>query len=317
MRSRKRKLQQVSTKQFRATVVKWMETDRADNGVRGCFARCIRQFPHGFSGSSVANAMKAKRWWINRDNILAVAMDRVAMVSVNHRQCGVQKKVLLKAAAGRGRKRQPWVEWLYTEIVDHFNGYRKSGVKFSPKLLRRMAIDIIGSSTHPDFPPGMLHNGKPISDAITLRWIQRCMEANNIVGRAQTGKLMVSPARQAHINKSVAFHLGVVGREFQSGLVDENLVENCDETHFVVNMDNGKTLGFRGDNDVKYADVVSGGIGMTMMVRLTGGPGARIQSPFIIFQNANGSYPIRGVCGVLAICRIFVLLNNITFQGPR
>ena len=29
--------------------------------------------------------------------------------------------------------------------------------------------------------------------------------------------------------------------------------------HFVMNMDNGKTLGFCGDQVVKYADVVSGG----------------------------------------------------------
>lgn len=60
-------------------------------------------------------------------------------------------------------------------------------------------------------------------------------------------------------------------------------------------MDNGKTLGFRGDNDVKYADVVSGGMGMTMVVRLTGGPGSTICPPFMIFQNPNCSYPIRGV----------------------
>jgi hypothetical protein len=73
--------------------------------------------------------------------------------------------------------------------------------------------------------------------------------------------------------------------EFQLGVLDENLVENADETHFIINMDNGKTLGFRGDDDVKYADVVSGGMGMTMVVRLTGGPGSTICAPFMIFQN--------------------------------
>ena len=36
-------------------------------------------------------------------------------------------------------------------------------------------------------------------------------------------------------------------RGFDSGLFDENLMENIDETHFVVNMDNGRTLGFWGD----------------------------------------------------------------------
>lgn len=41
-------------------------------------------------------------------------------------------------------------------------------------------------------------------------------------------------------------------------------------------MDNWKTLEFRGDIDVKYVDVISDDMGMTMVVRLTGGPGATI-----------------------------------------
>jgi hypothetical protein len=76
-----------------------------------------------------------------------------------------------------------------------------------------------------------------------------------------------------------------------------------DETHFVINVDNGRTLGVRGDNDVKYADVVSGGEGMTMMVCLTGGVTSYIQAPMLIFTNKSSSYPtatvpdnVPGVC---------------------
>jgi hypothetical protein len=68
-------------------------------------------------------------------------------------------------------------------------------------------------------------------------------------------------------------------------------------------LDNNKTLGFRGDNDVKYADVVFDGMGMTLMIRLTSGPYARIYNPCVIFQNANESYPIRGILDdVLGVC---------------
>ena len=42
----------------------------------------------------------------------------------------------------------------------------------------------------------------------------------------------------------MVYHLGVLKRSFDSGLFDENLMENIDETHFVVNMDNSRTLGF-------------------------------------------------------------------------
>jgi hypothetical protein len=37
-------------------------------------------------------------------------------------------------------------------------------------------------------------------------------------------------------------------------------MKNLDKTHFTVNMDNGSTLGSRGDMVVKYADVVAGGM---------------------------------------------------------
>jgi hypothetical protein len=122
------------------------------------------------------------------------------------------------------------------------------------------------------------------------------MEKNNVAGRAQTGKLMVCAERMEHIEKEIAYHLGVVAREFQSGALDEDMVENSEETHFVIILIwTTGTLGFCGDNDVKYADVVSGGTDMTMLVRLTGSTGAIICAPFMIFQNASGSYPIRGV----------------------
>ncbi|KAG6943440.1 hypothetical protein JG687_00018465 [Phytophthora cactorum] len=77
--------------------------------------------------------------------------------------------------------------------------------------------------------------------------------------------------------------------------LDKNAVENIDETHFMIDFDNGKTLGFVGEKKVKYDDVVSGGEGMKMVVRIYGGPSRYIHPPMMIFTNANRSYPIRGV----------------------
>lgn len=57
-------------------------------------------------------------------------------------------------------------------------------------------------------------------------------------------------------------------------------------------MDNGKTLGFKGDKEVRYADVCSGGESMTMVLRLSV---RGIEIPFMIFQNKGRNYPIRGV----------------------
>jgi hypothetical protein len=47
------------------------------------------------------------------------------------------------------------------------------------------------------------------------------MEKQNIVGRAQTGKLMLISERQIHLETEIAHHLGMVGRDFQSGLIDK------------------------------------------------------------------------------------------------
>jgi hypothetical protein len=292
---RKRKLQQVTTQQIRIKVVKWMIEDEQAKGKKGLFARTVRQFLGAFCASVNASCTKASRWWSDRENM--ALQDRENRISVNHQQHGILKKILSKAAPGRGRKQKVWVIWLCGELEENFNRLRKAGVKFSPKMLLVLSKDIMQKSTDPVFTHGYVSDAKAVSviDRIDFRWIQRFMEKYNIVGRAQTGKFMVCAERMEHIEKEIAYHLVVVAREFQSDALDENLFENADETHFVINMDNEKTLGFRGDNNVKYADVVSGGMGMTMLVRLTGGPGAIICAPFMILQNASGSYPIRGV----------------------
>lgn len=50
----------------------------------------------------------------------------------------------------------------------------------------------------------------------------------------------------------------------------QELCENMDKTHFIINMDNVRTLGFRGDKKVKYADMVSDGVGITMVLKVIG-----------------------------------------------
>ncbi|RLN06831.1 hypothetical protein BBJ28_00026101 [Nothophytophthora sp. Chile5] len=137
--------------------------------------------------------------------------------------------------------------------------------------------------------------GVPLMAKITARWIQVFMEKHQIVLRAHTGKRQVSDEKQAQIEQEVACHLGELKRGFEAGTLDENTMENIDETHFVIDFDNGKTLGFSGEKKIKYADVVSGGEGMTMVVRISGGPSGYIHPPMMIFTNQQGSYPIRGV----------------------
>ena len=121
------------------------------------------------------------------------------------------------------------------------------------------------------------------------------MVVHNVVLLSQRGRLTCSPKKEIQIEMHTAYHLGVLHRGFQNDSFDENLIENLDETHFTVNMDNGKALGFWGDTSVKYTDVVAGGEAMIMVVRISGGRGSSLEVPMIIFTNGNSNYPIRGL----------------------
>jgi hypothetical protein len=154
------------------------------------------------------------RWWNIRASVLAVPETSSNCISVNHRQPGREKKLLSKAVVGRGPKRTPWVEWLYKQLLEEFDRLRKAGVKFSPKLLLALASDILKTSEHPEFSANTEVNSRTIQDHLTYRWIQHFMNANNVVGRRQTGKLMVSPEKTLLIEKQIAYHLGTLSRKY-------------------------------------------------------------------------------------------------------
>ena len=78
-----------------------------------------------------------------------------------------------------------------------------------------------------------------------------------------------------------------MSRQFTSGAIDENDIDNADETHFLINLNNNRMLGMCGDAEVKYADVVSGSEGMTMMVRISGGQDVIIEAAFLLFQTGT------------------------------
>ena len=85
-----------------------------------------------------------------------------------------------------------------------------------------------------------------------------------------------STAQTTYIEKQVSYHLGRLKALFTDGILDENYVENVDETHFVFNKDNHYTLGVCGADSVNYADVVGGSDAFTMVLRLRGGTNAKL-----------------------------------------
>lgn len=252
-------------------------------------SKVVHEFPQVFRGKYKSSIEKARDWWKKKDAILAAKQS----------MCAGVKRVAVKALQGRGRKPSQWVVWLYQALNEEFARLRALHIKMSRSLLTEAAVLLL-ENTPEEFlddakNDGSVVDGKAFKNRITESWMTSFCQHNNIVVRMATGKLSVDVAKQEMIDRSVAAHLGRVKRAFDRGDLEDDLVLNMDETHFLINMHNGKTMDFKGAKKVKYDDVVSGGEGMTLVVTLRGGRHACIETPMVIFQNQNCSYPIHGL----------------------
>lgn len=70
---------------------------------------------------------------------------------------------------------------------------------------------------------------------------------------------------------------------------------NDNEKHLVIGTNDGKKLAMKGNDKVMFVDVLSGDMGIKMMMMLGGAPNSHLGVPFMIFQNSGSSYPIRGL----------------------
>nr|CCA26252.1 predicted protein putative [Albugo laibachii Nc14] len=160
---------------------------------------------------------------------------------------------------------------------------RKAGLKVSPSQLLTVAKHLLAISERP---------------VPNHRWFQSFQDRFNIVQRRQADKKQLSPQKELLIEKELAFHLGFYSKG--SRLASS---PNMDETHFIIYMDNGPTLSARGEQNIRYAAVVSGTTGMTMIGQVTERILAKIGVPMMIFSNIDCSYPIRGVPDSFAAAR--------------
>lgn len=143
----------------------------------------------------------------------------------------------------RGHKRAVWVLELYQTLREDFERMLSAGVKFTMGILLQHARELMNNSdSTTSYHISFEQNGRSILDALTRRCMQQFLASNRIVLRVQSGKLMISPSNQEWIENSVSFHMGVLKRGFECGELNEECVENADVTHFLFNMDNGRTI---------------------------------------------------------------------------
>lgn len=115
---------------------------------------------------------------------------------------------------------------------------------------------------------------------------------HEIVVCRKTGKLSLSSEVQEIKKRRVEFSLGNIARDLISGGLWEEDVENSDETNFLVNIDDKKTLGFKRDQKVKNADVTFVEEVMEMLLRISERENTITEPLFKIFKIFDFSYPM-------------------------
>lgn len=131
-------------------------------------------------------------------------------------------------------------------------------------------MSILMDSTSPDtFQSCDSKKNVLLTSKLAPSRVQQFMHVHNIVLFSQWRRLIGSPKEELQIETTTIYQLGVLHRGFQTGVCDENLMENIDEIHFVVNLDTSQTLESRGDTNIKHTKVVSNGDSMTIVIRVS------------------------------------------------
>ena len=262
-------------------------------------AKAVDNFPLIFTQRSrKANREKARKWYKFRNEFLQELESSAnkPMSIVSRRISGpAVRRFSIKALYGRGIKRAFWKNILHQILRDEFLRFRSAGVKISRSFLQEASLALVNNPTVPVTQQEIeLDTGKSIHECLNMRFIDDFCDRFCIVTRKRTGNKSLGPEQIARNNRYIAFHLGELKRSYDNG-ENPNTVENFDETHMIIDSENGHVLDFQGKKNVTYAEVSSGRDCFTICFRISGqGPG-KIEKPLVIFQNPGSNYPIIGL----------------------
>lgn len=290
----RRAVQFVTTLSQRRELAEWMvqEVNKC-NSSKHIASKAVKQFPSMFPGNSKANLMRASRIWKQREDLLPGAGADQPLLP------GVTSRVQKQALPGRGRKRANWSDALQNDLRTCYLRLKSAGYEFNSRNLRSAAEDLIKKGGNPEYSSAVLdpRSKKPVLDCLTSRWVRAFADRFDIYLDVRgTGNIPASREHQFDLgDKIIAFHVGLLSRAFQKGEIIESDIETLGVFHFVVNPENGYTMGFIGDNSAKYGDILGGSRGMTMLLRLSGGKESKLMPPFMILDDPLRTYPLQGV----------------------
>lgn len=178
----------------------------------------------------------------------------------------------MKATTGCGRKSSKFVEALHLNLGDEFDWLRKLGARFNGITLNYFAMDLLCSRKCGAYSYNIVDpaTGVQLHGNIDQQWIQGFTDRSKIVCRSITGSRSEALIKLEDIEKHVGAHTGKSFGKLYLRLWDEDDFGNAEDTHFVINVYNGKNIGVCADKQLNYGDVVSDGESFTMMVCLSG-----------------------------------------------
>ncbi len=147
----------------------------------------------------------------------------------------------------------------------------------SHHFLPNVAITIVGESSVPCTQTEIeTESSRSLLDTLLMRWVHGFCARFNIEVRIRTEKTSLSLQKTIFENRSVAYHLRSIEREFEHGL-DEATVENFAETHLVIDMDHARFLYLQVTKRVTYADVASARYFFTVRMKISVGEHGKIK----------------------------------------
>lgn len=297
--SRTRHTQNVVSLYHRAKVVNWMKWRMAQNdGITSTkmLKDARLKFPNVFRTNDAADRERARVYYKEAESFL-ISMETQRKFRVSRGSKGFSvSRSSVKARRRSGRPRHAWVIYLHDRMFEEFFRLEALGVKMNTQIFVSFALRCIQDNNGPfGVSSKDPTSDRLISSHITPHWVRSFFRRFEIVHRVHRGKKLISGPALVLYEKNVSAFLGSLKQRFETGELNENDVANMDESHFIFDMDDRRTLAVRGSTSVNYVDVVSGTEGMSMVLLLSGGPNAKLYAPFMIFKNALGSYPITGV----------------------
>ncbi len=173
-------------------------------------------------------------------------------------------------------------------LLDKFDRLRAAWIKETRSILRDSALKFLNYAHNLDLPGG------PVENLVGKYFLHDFVMWQNIVVWSQSRHQAHQAIWEQYYDHCVANYLDEVQNLLGQGL-NEDLMYNLDETHFIFDQDDSKALGFLGEIAVYYAEVSNGPENFALVPLIRSGSHACIESIFVIFKNENANHPILGI----------------------